>query len=403
MREHIILFSGPYDIQSLGATRSIDIPFASALSRAGGNVILMSVGSVAIEGLTHVRVFKGEPKVLRALCRKAGVSRLYSMLWTILVEYKMNNLINKLNINLHEAIIIGRAGMSYRVFKKINSLGGITILHSSWTHPKIHEKILGREYKRLGFSQNPLPYWRKKRQLVEIDTVHRIWCISKMVESSYIEAGVHQDKLFYLPLGVSTRPQFWVKEQKQRKQIMSCGQVNFEKGSHILLQSLLISKIQSVDVVFNGAISKSFIKTWRYYELKLAELDIKIVSDPGVPDRNYVNSDIFVLPSIHDSFGLVVLEAMSYGLPVVISDNVGAKDCLDQIGGRIFPSGDTHQLAILLVNLINNEEELRKMGERNVDKVENYDWGTIAEDFLRSTHGISRAFLSRNNPNPDDR
>ncbi len=57
-------------------------------------------------------------------------------------------------------------------------------------------------------------------------------------------------------------------------------------------------------------------------------------------------SDVLVLPSAQDGFGLVVLEAMATGLPVLVSDRVGAADCVREgITGLTFPFGDEDALA----------------------------------------------------------
>ena len=57
-------------------------------------------------------------------------------------------------------------------------------------------------------------------------------------------------------------------------------------------------------------------------------------------------SDIFVLPSIEDSYGLVVVEAMASGLPTIVSDHVGASEVIEPgITGLVVPAGDDEALA----------------------------------------------------------
>src|SRR6185295_13276085 len=64
---------------------------------------------------------------------------------------------------------------------------------------------------------------------------------------------------------------------------------------------------------------------------------------PGI----YAAADLFVLPSRHEPWGVVVNEAMAAGLPVVLSDRVGAAPDLlvDGANGRLFPAGDAGRLA----------------------------------------------------------
>ncbi len=57
------------------------------------------------------------------------------------------------------------------------------------------------------------------------------------------------------------------------------------------------------------------------------------------------DGDVLILPSAQDGFGSVVLEAMACGLPVIVSNRVGAKDWVkDGVNGFIFPFGNREAL-----------------------------------------------------------
>ena len=61
---------------------------------------------------------------------------------------------------------------------------------------------------------------------------------------------------------------------------------------------------------------------------------------------------MFVLPSASESWGLVVNEAMEYGLPVIVSDRVGSRHLIDPgRSGFITPAGDTAALTAVLQQL----------------------------------------------------
>ena len=119
--------------------------------------------------------------------------------------------------------------------------------------------------------------------------------------------------------------------------------------------------------------------------LKMAE-DLGIsdqVVFAGVTDEveaYYLASDLFVMPSRMDTFGLVVLEAMAAGLPVVISSNVGAADLVTHGGsGFILPKNPTAQdMTASLIRLMNPELR-RSMGEAARQIAENHDWDKVAD------------------------
>ena len=102
----------------------------------------------------------------------------------------------------------------------------------------------------------------------------------------------------------------------------------------------------------------------------------------GVTDEveaYYLASDLFVMPSRMDTFGLVVLEAMAAGLPVVISANVGASDLVTHgSSGFILPQTPTAQdMTAFLIRLMNPELR-RSMGKAARQIAENHDWDKVA-------------------------
>lgn len=83
--------------------------------------------------------------------------------------------------------------------------------------------------------------------------------------------------------------------------------------------------------------------------------------------RTMVASDIFVLPSHWEPWGLVVNEACLCGLPLVLSDQVGAGEDLLVPGenGYVFPTGDVGALVNVLSKLVENPELRRSMARRS--------------------------------------
>lgn len=78
-------------------------------------------------------------------------------------------------------------------------------------------------------------------------------------------------------------------------------------------------------------------------------------------------TDVLVAPSIlYETFGFTVLEALSYGVPVIISGNVGAKDILVQGAGVVIENIDAQKLFTTLQNI--TPDKLRAMNEIIVDK-----------------------------------
>lgn len=83
-------------------------------------------------------------------------------------------------------------------------------------------------------------------------------------------------------------------------------------------------------------------------------------------------SDVFYHQSFHEGLTMSVIEAMHFGLPVVVSNVRGNKDLIDEIGGIITRSKDIEQQTEALQYLLSNESKRKDMGEYNKRKSQKY-------------------------------
>ena len=85
----------------------------------------------------------------------------------------------------------------------------------------------------------------------------------------------------------------------------------------------------------------------------------------------YTAADAFVLPSRSEPWGLVVNEAMEFGLPVVVSDHVGCRHLIaDGSSGFVVPTGDDAALADVLVRLAEDEALRTAVGAAGRARIE---------------------------------
>jgi len=78
-------------------------------------------------------------------------------------------------------------------------------------------------------------------------------------------------------------------------------------------------------------------------------------------------ADVLILPSSFEPWGLVCNEAMCFGLPVIVSDRVGAAADLvrDGVNGFTYPFGDVEALADRLQTVLADEQRRQTMGEQS--------------------------------------
>ncbi|MGC9292892.1 MAG: glycosyltransferase family 4 protein [Acidobacteriaceae bacterium] len=105
--------------------------------------------------------------------------------------------------------------------------------------------------------------------------------------------------------------------------------------------------------------------------------------------RFYDLCDVFVLPSIHEPWGLVVNEVMNAGRAVIVSDQVGCQPDLvqDGVNGSVFPARNVSALSAALDRLVRDPGLCRSMGERGRGRVQQY---SLEAD----VRGLMQAFLA---------
>src|SRR6266508_1755627 len=97
----------------------------------------------------------------------------------------------------------------------------------------------------------------------------------------------------------------------------------------------------------------------------------------------YRQADIFCLPSVQEGFGIVFLEAMACGLPVVATLAAAIPEVVpDRRAGLLVPPGDVAALAHALTELLADSGQRAEYGAYAQEHVQQYDWDRVAELFL---------------------
>ncbi len=108
--------------------------------------------------------------------------------------------------------------------------------------------------------------------------------------------------------------------------------------------------------------------------------------------KAYVAADALVLPSDGETWGLVVNEAMSCGLPCVVSDQVGCSPdmIVPELTGSVFPAGDCNGLAELLASLAAHPAHLRQLGRHAKQMATTYSTNSAVDGILQALTRIGR-------------
>lgn len=159
--------------------------------------------------------------------------------------------------------------------------------------------------------------------------------------------------------------------------------MNFEiKGLDVILESLGLATRASPDVTIRLlVVGKGNIRKYRQLAKSLGLLDHVAFAGPIDSDieRIYLGSDLFILMSQFDTFGLVVLEAMAGGLPVIISRNVGARDVVkENTNGFVVDGKDCASIADKIQTL-SRQDNRDRMGLAATHTARKHSWQSMAD------------------------
>ncbi|MEO1376412.1 MAG: glycosyltransferase family 4 protein [Cyanobacteria bacterium J06635_10] len=177
-------------------------------------------------------------------------------------------------------------------------------------------------------------------------------------------------------------------ENQESKKILCVGNYVPRKGILYLIEAFSQIERQDFSLHLVGNRKNNSI----YYNqlnnaVKTLKLSECVVFHDGADQENikqlYASADIFVLPSFKETFGIVFLEAMHYGLPIVTT-NVSAMPELIEEGknGLLVPTANSPALAKAISKLIENPDLIKRMGEAGRKKVAtSYFWEQTCSGF----------------------
>jgi phosphatidylinositol alpha-mannosyltransferase len=169
-----------------------------------------------------------------------------------------------------------------------------------------------------------------------------------------------------------------------RPKILFMGRFDPRKGLDHLLRALPAIKQRIPDVlcVVAGAGSQRL----DYYRERLSPVvrdSVRFVGTVFGDDRAayYAACDVFCAPSTgHESFGIILLEAMAAARPVVASDIHGYREVLgNNVEGLLAPPGDSAAIADRIVRLLSDRELARRMGSAGREKALGFAWPRVAD------------------------
>src|SRR3954454_18137512 len=152
------------------------------------------------------------------------------------------------------------------------------------------------------------------------------------------------------------------------------------KGLAVLLEALseLVELVPDVRLLVAGPGDVDEVREAIPHSLRPHVELLGLVSDADKP-RVYASGDVYCAPNTHgESFGIVLIESMATGTPVVASDLEAFRRVLeDGRAGVLVPVADPASLAVALAELLGDVERRKVLSEVGRETVQQYDWSTV--------------------------
>jgi len=184
----------------------------------------------------------------------------------------------------------------------------------------------------------------------------------------------------------------------EEKIVMYVGRFVREKGIQVLLNAastVLAQEPNTKFLIVGGGNRERFEKF-----LDWAGLREKVLFTGFMANRSlhqlYRVADVAVFPSLYEPFGIVALEGMAAGAPVVASDAGGLKEVVlhDQTGTSCY-SGDPESLAWGILHVLRDPERAKRLGENARKRLRtDFDWGLIADQTITVYDRVWAEFLN---------
>lgn len=280
-------------------------------------------------------------------------------------QYIINRLFDRLAARkvVSSDIFVGWAGQCLESLRSARQKGAITIVERGSTHIMYQNEILQEEYARWNIPvasfQAPHPKVIEQ-ELQEYKEADYIAIPSSFVKKTFIEKGIPEEKLIQIPYGVNIASFRKIPKEDDIFRIIFAGGMSLRKGVHYILEAYAGLNLPKSELLLIGSLNDEIKPFFKKYEGKFKWIGHIPQSELY---RHYSQGSVFVMASIEEGLGLVQLQAMACGLPVIATKNTGAKDIIrDGKDGFIVPIRDVNALQEKITYLYTHPDIQKKMG-----------------------------------------
>ncbi|HPE56043.1 MAG TPA: glycosyltransferase family 4 protein [Bacteroidales bacterium] len=237
--------------------------------------------------------------------------------------------------------------------------------------------IHATEFDRTGDNVNTIIYDIERTGLAAAD---RVIAVSNLTRNVVIERyGINPDKVFTVHNAIEPveKPESVMNAKKavKEKVVTFLGRITFQKGPEYFIEAAhqILQRDRNVRFVMAGSGDMLNKMIRRVAQLKIADrFHFTGFLKGEAVDRMFALSDVFVMPSVSEPFGLVPLEAMRTNVPVIVSKQSGVAEILKHAIKIDF--WDVHGMADAIWGLLHYDGLTETFVKYGKDEVDSLKW-----------------------------
>lgn len=313
---------------------------------------------------------------------------------TYLIEDKPNKQEFKNSVKNFKILSIFKEGFkSFKILylkyfknkKAIKKISSDYVITTRIFHNKLVSKYLNKNIIKIATDHNYHDDNSKyiKSLMKSCENFDYFVAVSKALYNTY--KNIFKCKCVYIPNVLDKLPSN--KSNLKNKELISIGRLSSEKGFIDLISVLDIVK-QDIKNIKLNLIGDGYQKDELTAKIKDLKLENNVIlhgyKNNDEKEKYMLQSSLYIMTSFTESFGLVLLEAMSYGIPCIAFDSAsGAKELINKNNGILIKNRDKSEMAKAIVYLLKNEKLRKKLGENAIKSCEKYLSDNIKKDWLR--------------------
>lgn len=284
------------------------------------------------------------------------------------IIYKLRKILRNERTNIVIAVDIGCVEFT------LPAVLGLPVKHICWEHFNFN---VNQGKKRSKLRRRAAQYCDAVVTLTERD------------KDNWLKSTIHQSKITSIDNPCPFPVQEYIKKE-DTKIVLAVGRLTPQKGFDMLLEAWVqVNKIMpdwTLKIVGEGEDRDTLTE---FIEKNYLTDSVKLVGATNNVSKYYQQAEIFCLSSRFEGFGIVLIEALAFGLPIVSFDcDTGPSEILKDSGSILVPKNDVNNLALSLTELMRDGEQRKKISLKSKERANRYQiekimpkWKNLFEGF----------------------